>query len=158
MSRWLVFTGMVGWLLLGMAYTGITKGAEAKNPTAKKDLGVNKVNPICLNPVGVVKRQQERTILEIKPEFAPALQGIEGFSHLWVFYWFHQNDRPEERATLKVHPRRDPANPLTGVFATRAPARPNLIGRCACRLVKVQGNLLEVADRDALDGSPILDL
>src|SRR4030042_557212 len=114
MSRWLVFTGMVGWLLLGMAYTGITKGAEAKNPTAKKDLRVNKVNPICLHPVGVVKRQQERTVLEIKPEFAPALQGIEGFSHLWVFYWFHQHDRPEERATLKVHPRRDPANTPTG--------------------------------------------
>jgi len=158
MSRRLVFTAMVGWLLLGMAYTGITKGAEGKNPIAKKDLRVNKINPICLKPVGVVKRQEERTILEIKAEFAPALQGIEGFSHLWVFFWFHRNDRPEERATLKVHPRRDPANPLTGVFATRAPVRPNLIGLCACRLVKVQGNVVEVADLDALDGSPILDL
>ena len=158
MSRWLVFTGMVGWLLWGMAYTGITKAAEAKNPIAEKDPRVHKIDPIHLNPVGVVQRQGERTVLTIKPEFAPALQGIEGFSHLWVFYWFHQNDRPEERATLKVHPRRDPANPLTGVFASRAPVRPNLIGLTACRIVKVEGNVVEVADLDAQDGSPILDL
>jgi tRNA-Thr(GGU) m(6)t(6)A37 methyltransferase TsaA len=158
MSRWLVVTALVSGLLWGMAYTGIAKGAEGKNPIAEKDRRVNKINPICLNPVGVVKSRGGQTFLEIRPEFAPALQGIEGFSHLWVFYWFHQNDRPAERATLKVHPRRDPANPLTGVFATRAPVRPNLIGLCACRLVKVQGNVLEVADLDALDGSPILDL
>ncbi len=75
-----------------------------------------------------------------------------------MLYWFHENDRPEERRTLKVHPRRDPANPLTGVFATRAPVRPNLIGLSACRILKVSGNLVEVADLDARDGSPVLDL
>jgi tRNA (Thr-GGU) A37 N-methylase len=68
-----------------------------------------------LDTVGVVRQQDKRAYLEILPQYAPALQGLEGFSHLWVFYWFHGNDRPEERATLKVHPRRDPANPLTGV-------------------------------------------
>jgi tRNA-Thr(GGU) m(6)t(6)A37 methyltransferase TsaA len=99
-----------------------------------------------------------RTFLKIVPELAPALDGIQGFSHIWVFYWFHENDRPEERQVLKVHPRRDPANPLTGVFATRAPVRPNLIGLSACRLLKVSGASLEVADLDAKDGSPILDL
>ena len=97
-------------------------------------------------------------MLEILPQFAPALDGLAGFSHVWVFYWFHDNDRPEEWATLKVHPRRDPANPLTGVFATRAPVRPNLIGLCACRILKIKGNLVEVADLDAKDGSPLLDL
>ncbi|MFH1596543.1 MAG: tRNA (N6-threonylcarbamoyladenosine(37)-N6)-methyltransferase TrmO [Pseudomonadota bacterium] len=158
MWRWLSLPGIVVLVLAGTAYIDGAEGDEVKSPIAKKDPGVNKIKPICLNPVGVVKRQGERTFLQIKSEFAPALQGIEGFSHLWVFYWFHQNDRPEERATLKVHPRRDPSNPLTGVFATRAPVRPNLIGICACRLVKVQGNVLEVADLDALDGSPILDL
>ena len=114
--------------------------------------------PLIIAHRGASRQAPENTMAAFRPEFAPALQGIEGFSHLWVFYWFHQNDRPEERATLKVHPRRDPSNPLTGVFATRAPVRPNLIGICACRLVKVQGNVLEVADLDALDGSPILDL
>jgi len=48
--------------------------------------------------------------------------------------------------------------PLTGVFACRAPVRPNLIGFTACRIIKVEGNVVEVADLDAQDGSPILDL
>jgi tRNA-Thr(GGU) m(6)t(6)A37 methyltransferase TsaA len=113
---------------------------------------------IMLRPVGRVVCRGERTFLEILPEFAPALQGISDFSHVWVFYWFHENDRPQARRTLLVHPRHDPANPLTGVFACRAPERPNLIGLTACRLLQVTGNVLEVADLDARDGSPILDL
>ena len=115
-------------------------------------------NAFILNPIGLVRRQRDVAILELKPELAPALDGIQDFSHLWVFYWFHENDRPEERATLKVHPRRDPANPLTGVFACRAPARPNLIGLCACRLVQVEVNRLMVEGLDARDGSPIVDI
>jgi tRNA-Thr(GGU) m(6)t(6)A37 methyltransferase TsaA len=111
-----------------------------------------------LHPIGRIKRRGEQTILEILPEFTPALEGITGFSHVWVLYWFHENDRPEERRTLKVHPRRDPTNPLTGVFATRAPVRPNLIGFAACRLLKAVGNILEVDALDARDCSPILDL
>ncbi|MBM4275259.1 MAG: tRNA (N6-threonylcarbamoyladenosine(37)-N6)-methyltransferase TrmO [Deltaproteobacteria bacterium] len=113
---------------------------------------------IVLKPVGMVKIQGERAFLEIQPELAPALDGLTGFSHVWVFYWFHEHDNPADRATLKVHPRRDPANPLTGVFATRSPVRPNLIGLTACRIVKVERNRVEVADLDARDGSPILDL
>jgi tRNA-Thr(GGU) m(6)t(6)A37 methyltransferase TsaA len=111
-----------------------------------------------MQPIGVVKKQGEQTFLEIKPEFAPALKGLEGFSHLWVVYWFHENDIPERRATLQVHPRRDPANPLTGVFACRAPERPNLIGLTACKILKIEGNVVEVTGLDARDGTPIVDL
>jgi tRNA-Thr(GGU) m(6)t(6)A37 methyltransferase TsaA len=75
-----------------------------------------------------------------------------------VLYWFHENDRPEERAILQVHPRRNPANPLTGVFATRAPVRPNLIGFTCCRIISVKKNILEVEGLDAREGSPVLDL
>ncbi len=114
--------------------------------------------PLLLHPIGWVRKEEEQTFLEINSEFAPALQGIEGFSHLWVLYWFHDNDRPESRATLQVHPRRDPANPLTGVFACRAPERPNPLGLTACRLLKVEGNSLEVAGLDARDGSPVVDI
>jgi tRNA-Thr(GGU) m(6)t(6)A37 methyltransferase TsaA len=106
----------------------------------------------------VVKKQGQRTWLEINPELAPALQGLEGFSHLWVLFWFHENDTPKQRQTLQVHPRRNPANPLTGVFACRSPERPNLIGFTPCRLLSVQGNIVEVAGLDARDGSPLLDL
>jgi tRNA-Thr(GGU) m(6)t(6)A37 methyltransferase TsaA len=123
-----------------------------------KHLGRETIKPICMNPVGVVKKQGQRAWLEIYPEYVPGLTGLTGFSHVWVFYWFHENDTPAQRRTLQVHPRRDPANPLTGVFACRSPERPNLIGFTACRIIKVEGNAVEVADLDARDGSPILDL
>ena len=102
--------------------------------------------------------KDDRVFLDILPEFAPALDGLQDFSHVWVFYWFHEHDNPEDRRILKVHPRRDPANPLTGVFATRAPVRPNLIGLCACRLVAVRGTQVEVEGLDARPDSPVLDL
>jgi tRNA-Thr(GGU) m(6)t(6)A37 methyltransferase TsaA len=158
MWRRLTFLGIM--LLIGWGIVVVSPGsaAEINPPTTRKDQQVPENQPICLKPVGVVKQQGQRTLLEIQPEFAPALKGLEDFSHLWVFYWFHENDRPEGRATLQVHPRRDPANPLTGVFACRSPERPNLIGLTACRLVKVSGHVVEVADLDARDGSPILDL
>jgi tRNA-Thr(GGU) m(6)t(6)A37 methyltransferase TsaA len=151
MRRWLIFLGIVVFSLSGLGYAG-------ERETGQKELRRGEINSITVNPIGRVKVQGDLAFLEILPEFAPALDGISGFSHVWVLYWFHENDRPEERRTLKVHPRRDPANPLTGVFATRAPVRPNLIGLTACRILKVTGNVLEVADLDAQDGSPILDL
>ena len=113
---------------------------------------------IQINPIGTVKRQGDRALIDLRPELAPALDGLSGFSHVWVFYWFHENDRPEERATLKVHPRRNPANPFTGVFATRAPVRPNLIGFTCCRIAGINQNILEVEGLDAREGSPVLDL
>jgi tRNA-Thr(GGU) m(6)t(6)A37 methyltransferase TsaA len=145
---------MVGFVVLSLFRLGYAE----ETGQGRKELRSSAIKPITLNPIGVVKRQGERTFLEIRPELAPALDGLADFSHVWVLYWFHGNDRPEERATLKVHPRRDPANPLTGVFATRAPVRPNLIGLSACRIIKLTGNVLEVADLDAQDGSPLLDL
>src|SRR4030043_269688 len=82
-----------------------------------------KINPMLLKSIGVVKRQGKQAILEILPQYAPALEGLAGFSHVWVLYWFHEHDNPAERAILKV-----------------------------------SGNTVEVADLDAHDGSPILDL
>jgi tRNA-Thr(GGU) m(6)t(6)A37 methyltransferase TsaA len=113
---------------------------------------------IQVNPIGKVERQNDRARIEIRPELVKALKGLEGFSNVWVIFWFHENDRPEERAILQVHPRRDPTNPLTGVFATRAPVRPNLIGLTCCRIISIKENILEVEGLDARDGSPVLDL
>jgi tRNA (adenine37-N6)-methyltransferase len=150
--RWGLIGGVIGVLLLCPPVYAETPG-QSPQPLRRAA-----IKPICLNPVGIVKKQGQRAWLEIEPEYAPALLGIEGFSHIWVFYWFHENDTPEQRRTLQVHPRRDPANPLTGVFACRAPERPNLIGFTACRIIKLEGNRVEVADLDARDGTPILDL
>ncbi len=142
--------------ITGLAVIGMTVADNSEAAEGKEAVGA--APAIQINPIGLVKRQGDRALIDLRPELAPALDGLAGFSHVWVFYWFHGNDRPEERATLKVHPRRNPANPLTGVFATRSPARPNLIGLSACRIVGVKNNILEVEGLDALEGSPVLDL
>ena len=129
-----------------------------QNQEGKAGLSMRPSPAIHIDPIGIVKRQGDRAIIDLRPELAPALEGLAGFSHVWVFYWFHENDRPEERAILQVHPRRDPNNPLTGVFATRAPVRPNLIGFTCCRVVSVKKNILAVEGLDAREGSPVLDL
>jgi tRNA-Thr(GGU) m(6)t(6)A37 methyltransferase TsaA len=148
---------MVIWLVaIFLALAGTTPGQSLKNP--EKAPRRETINYLRLNPIGTVKHQGQKTFLEILPQYAPALDGLAGFSHVWVLYWFHETDNPEDRATLKVHPRRDPTNPLTGVFATRSPVRPNLIGLTACRILKISGNIVEVADLDAREGSPIVDL
>jgi tRNA-Thr(GGU) m(6)t(6)A37 methyltransferase TsaA len=142
---------ITGLLLVGTVWDGKNQAATGRH--------VMESSPtIQVNPIGRVTRPGDRILVEIRPELASALDGLEGFSHVWVFYWFHENDRPEERAILKVHPRRDPANPLTGVFATRAPVRPNLIGLTLCRIVSLKENILEVEGLDAREGSPVLDL
>jgi tRNA-Thr(GGU) m(6)t(6)A37 methyltransferase TsaA len=147
---------MIGLLLGFLLFPGSSLGENGrKEPKHERR---TPINSYCMNPIGTVKVAGEQVRLEILPQFAPALKGLEDFSHLWVFFWFHGNDTPEQRATLQVHPRQDPANPLTGVFACRAPERPNLIGLTACRLVKISGNVIEVAGLDARDGTPIVDL
>ena len=148
--------GVIGLAVIFLALVGTTQGQSLKSP--EKGPRRETIESFQLNPIGTVKHQGKQTFLEILPPYAPALDGLAGFSHVWVLYWFHENDTPAERATLKVHPRRDPANPLTGVFATRAPVRPNLIGLSVCRILKISGNTVEVADLDAKDGSPLLDL
>src|SRR5882724_1932696 len=62
--------------------------------------------------------------LEINPEFAECLDGIEPGQDIWILTWFHE----AQRSTRRVHPRGDPANREMGVFATRSPDRPNPIG------------------------------
>ena len=111
-----------------------------------------------LNPVGIVRKSDARIWVEIYDEFADGLLGLDGFSHIYVLFWFHENDFPEQRKVLQVHPRGDSRNPLTGVFGTHSPLRPNLIGLTLCKLVAVEGNRIEIEDIDAIDGTPIIDI
>ncbi|MFT4512423.1 MAG: tRNA-Thr(GGU) m(6)t(6)A37 methyltransferase TsaA [Planctomycetota bacterium] len=80
------------------------------------------------------------------------LQDLDGFSHLWVLFWCHHaRGKP-----VQVRPPRDQQK--RGVFATRAPQRPNSIGMSCVRLLRIEKRVLHVADHDLLDGTPILDL
>ncbi len=108
--------------------------------------------------IGSVIKGSGRTALQILPEYRDALSGLTGFSHVIVFYWFDRNDTPEKRATLKVHPRRNMSNPLTGVFATRSPFRPNPIAFSVCKIRSVEDCSIVIDGIDAFSGSPIIDL
>ncbi|HET7120789.1 MAG TPA: tRNA (N6-threonylcarbamoyladenosine(37)-N6)-methyltransferase TrmO [Solirubrobacterales bacterium] len=92
--------------------------------------------------------------VEIAAEYESALRGLEAGDELLVLTWFHQADRE----TLAVHPRGDRDREEAGVFATRSPDRPNPIGLHRVRVLAVDGPRLRVADLEAIDGTPVLDL
>lgn len=111
-----------------------------------------------LRPIGWFRRQGEEGMVEVAAELLPALEGVELYSHLWLLFYFHENEHSPDRHLLKVHPCRNPANPLLGVFATRSPVRPNLLGLSVVRLRRREGNRLVVDPADLRDGTPILDI
>lgn len=109
-------------------------------------------------PIGYVKKADDHTLIVLDKQYQPGLLGLEGFSHIMVFWWFDNNDTPEGRSVLQVHPRGNPQNPLTGVFATRSPRRPNLIALTLCKVVAIKDNVVEIDKTDAFDGTPVLDI
>jgi tRNA (adenine37-N6)-methyltransferase len=140
------------------------------------------MDPICFTPIGIVRsphtdaastpKQSEsaRGItgrVELAPEFAPGLADIAEFDYVWLLVHMH---RVQEGRALWVPPdageqpefplqvvtaRGEPAH---GVFATRAPYRPNPIGLSLVRLVRIEGTTLHIEDVDLLDGTPVLDI
>jgi tRNA-Thr(GGU) m(6)t(6)A37 methyltransferase TsaA len=93
--------------------------------------------------------------LEIGPEFFEALEGMEAGQEIWVITWLHQS----RRSVLQVHPRGDLRTPLTGVFATRSPDRPNPIGLHRARILSIgDDHSLRVEAIEAIDGTPVLDI
>ncbi|MEW6352423.1 MAG: tRNA (N6-threonylcarbamoyladenosine(37)-N6)-methyltransferase TrmO [Thermodesulfobacteriota bacterium] len=111
-----------------------------------------------MHPVGRVVVSDTTTRIDILPEFRDALLGLEKFSHIIVLYWFDRNDSPEKRSILRVHPRGDSRNPLSGVFATRSPVRPNLIGLSVCRVLSVDKTSISIERIDAFDNTPVVDI
>ena len=92
--------------------------------------------------------------VELNPAVAEGLEGITAGDEIILITWFHQADRH----LLKVHPRRDRNRPLTGVFATRSPARPNPLGLHRVTVLEIAGNRLKVGPLEAIDGTPIVDI
>jgi tRNA-Thr(GGU) m(6)t(6)A37 methyltransferase TsaA len=111
-----------------------------------------------MHPIGWVRKVDDRTFIEVEKRYQAALLGVEDLTAIWVLYWLDRNDTPEQRAILQVHPRGNPANPMRGVFATRAPLRPNLIALSRCRIRSVRDNIIEIDGIDAFADSPVLDI
>lgn len=111
-----------------------------------------------VHPIGWIRKSSGKTFIEIDQRYQPALMGVEKLKSIWVLYWFDRNDTPELRATLQVHPRGNPDNPLRGVFATRSPLRPNLIALSQVNILSVSDNVIEIDHIDAFANTPVLDL
>lgn len=122
---------------------------------------------ITFRPIGTIRsehREAESTPIqpvyaedclgraELQPEFADGLDDIEGFSHVYLIYSLHQAPLPR----LRVKPFLQDCE--HGIFATRAPCRPNAIGISLVRLLRREGAILHLAGIDILDGTPLLDI
>ena len=92
--------------------------------------------------------------LEVHPDVAAALDGIDLGDEIIVITWLHASDRTR----LRVHPRGDPANPMAGVFATRSPDRPNPLGLHRVKVLEIGANRLRVGPIEAIDGTPVVDI
>jgi tRNA-Thr(GGU) m(6)t(6)A37 methyltransferase TsaA len=90
----------------------------------------------------------------VRPELSAALRGLRAGTPVLILTWLHQ----AERDVLAVHPRRDPNRPLTGVFATRSPDRPNPIGLHATVVERMERSAVVVRNLEAIDGTPVLDI
>lgn len=123
--------------------------------------------PIIYRPIGVIHSEHmiaEKTPIQpvyakgckgqvkVFTEFADGLRDLDGFSHIYLLYHFHQ----APPAKLLVKPFLQDVE--RGVFATRAPCRPNAIGLSIVKLLKREGNILHVEDVDIIDGTPLLDI
>jgi tRNA-Thr(GGU) m(6)t(6)A37 methyltransferase TsaA len=92
--------------------------------------------------------------LTFSADVADGLRDITVGAELLVLTWFHLSRRDE----LVTRPRSDPNNPITGVFNTRSPNRPNPIGVHRVRVLAVDGTRIKVSDMEALDGTPVIDV
>ena len=90
--------------------------------------------------------------VEVFPEYVEGLKDLDGFSHIILIYHFNLAKRP----SLLMKPFMD--DEPHGIFAIRAPSRPNPIGISVVRLVKIEGTVLHVEDVDIVDGTPLLDI
>lgn len=94
-------------------------------------------------------------LTDVFPE--EALLGLTDFSHVEVLFLFHQVAE-EKIVTAARHPRNNPDWPVVGIFVQRAKSRPNRLGSTICRIISVSGRRLTVAELDAIDGTPVIDL
>jgi tRNA-Thr(GGU) m(6)t(6)A37 methyltransferase TsaA len=103
-------------------------------------------------PIQPVAAKDIKGTVEIFPEYVEGLKDLEGFSHIILIFHFHLSKKPR----LKVIPYMD--DKTRGVFATRAPSRPNPIGLSVVRLVGIEGETLHIQDVDIADETPLLDI
>jgi tRNA-Thr(GGU) m(6)t(6)A37 methyltransferase TsaA len=121
------------------------------DPIATIHSPFKKLENMPIQPKGAKDHQ---ATIEFKPEFIEGLKDLDGFSHLYLIYYFHKAPSPK----LSVIPFADKTHTPRGVFATRAPVHPNNIGLSVVELVDVKDNIVTIKGVDILDGTPLLDI
>jgi len=126
------------------------------------------MEPIQLEPVGVIRSPIKRledaprfytegappARIEVYGAFANALLRMQAGDEIIVITWLHLG----RRDVLQVHPRGEPSNPLTGVFSTRSPDRPNPLGLHRVEVRALRGNVIDIGPIEAIDGTPVVDI
>ncbi len=115
---------------------------------------------LTVNPIGTVRQGKDGALIQLFPQFSPALLELDGFSHIIITWWFSGCDDPASRKRVLVpKPYRDGPE-LMGTFATRSPERPNPIAISTTRLLSIDhaAATLRLAYFDADDGTPVLDV
>ena len=121
--------------------------------------GVSEKEIFEIYPIGYVRRGENDIHLDILEPFRPALKQLDHFSHLMVFWWADRHDNEKSRGIMQTRPPYAEEY-VTGVFATRAEYRPNPIAMTTCEILEVdeEKGIVRVANIDAYDGTPIVDL
>ena len=148
--------GRIGAVMVMLAVSGAVGSGENGTPDSVADL---RDTVYEIRPIGRIHNTEGEPVqLEIFDEYREGLHRLDECSHVQVLWWFHENDNPDKRGILKVHPRGNEENPLTGVFATHSPVRPNLIAVSVCEVLSVADGIVTIDAIDAFDNTPIIDL
>lgn len=110
--------------------------------------------------IGKVYSNNNGTYIVIDEKYIPALQALDGFSHINVIWWFSDFDKSEYRAITQAEQPYKGAPETMGIFATRSPIRPNPIALTASEIVNIdyEKGMLQITFIDANDGTPVLDI
>lgn len=113
-----------------------------------------------VNPIGTICNNDNGAWIEILPEYRPALQALDGFSHINVIWWFSECDNEAARAILEAEQPYKNAPGIMGIFATRSPARPNPLALTAAEVLQLdlKNGIIRIDYTDANVGTPVLDI
>lgn len=111
-------------------------------------------------PIGKVHSNNNGTYIEVDEKYIPALQALDGFSHINVIWWFSDFDKLEHREIMQAEQPYKGSPDTMGIFATRSPIRPNPIALTASEIISIdyEKGMIQIAFIDANDGTPVLDI
>lgn len=118
------------------------------------------MNNYQVTPIGKIITKEGEMFIELKKEYTPALQALEGFSHLNILWWFSDFDNAEARNVFEVTKPYKNCPATMGTFATRSPIRPNPIALTVVQVIHInyEKGIIQIAYIDANNGTPVLDI